>query len=78
MGVNPDAAVVPSPQGGVRIHRDRRIDNGAAIMIDEIMREVGAPTGETDPDRRARTREHFALFVKLEQVAAEDVDQPAL
>ena len=47
-------------------------------LIDKIMGEVGAAAGKTDPDRRARTREHFALFVKLEQVAAEDVDQPSL
>ena len=41
------------------------------------MGEVGAAAGKADPDRRARPREYFVFLVELEQLAAEDVDQPA-
>ncbi len=75
MRVDPDASVAAPAQRRMRIHRDGRVDDRAAVIVDEVMGEVGAAAGEADPDRRAGPRENLALFVELEQVAAEDVDQ---
>ena len=77
MRIDPDAVVASPPQRRMGIHRDRRVDDRAAVIVDEVVGEVGAAAGETDPHRRARPREHFALFAEAEQVAAEDVDQAA-
>ena len=61
----------------MRIHRDGRVDDGAAVIVDEVMREVGAAAGETDANRRAGAGEYFALLAEIEQVPAEYVHQPA-
>ena len=78
MRVDPDPVVVASPQRRMRIHRNGRVDDGAAVIVDEVMREVGAAAGETDADRRAGAGKHFALLAEIEQIAAEHVDQAAV
>src|SRR6185437_10897303 len=76
--VDPDALVLAPAQRRMGIHRDGGVDDRAAVIVAEVVREVGAAAGKTDPDRRARPREYLVLFVELEQVAAEDVDEAAL
>jgi len=60
----------------VRVHRNGRVDDGAAVIVDEVMREVGAAAGETDSNRRARAGKYFALLAEIEQIAAEHIHQP--
>src|SRR5439155_12758416 len=62
----------------MRVHRNGRVDDRAAVIVDEVMREVGAATGETDANRRTGAGEYFALLAEIEQIAAEYVDQAAV
>ena len=75
MRVDSDPIVVAPAQRRVRIHRDGCVDDGTAVIVDEVMREVGAAAGEADLNRRAGAGKHFAFFAEVEQIAAEHVHQ---
>ena len=74
--VDSDPVVVAPAQRCMRVQRDGRVDDGAAVIVDEVMRQVGAAAAEADAHRRAGAGEDFALLAEVEQVAAEDVHQP--